>query len=175
MKSKKIVMSGKQFAGKDTLALMLLEELKDFKRIGIGDSIKIEFAKLKNTTVEEVEANKSHYRPEIIILANEGRAKDPDYWLKKVVEREDNIIVPDMRMKHEYNIFKQNDAVLIRVEADREQRVKRGILVKEDDATETNLDDVKDWNFIIENNEDLEQLRLKAKKLAYEIIQKPTL
>ena len=38
---KLIVLSGKQYSGKDTLAKLLLEEFKTFKRIGIGNAIKI--------------------------------------------------------------------------------------------------------------------------------------
>ena len=43
-----IVISGKQYSGKDTLAKILLEKLPDFKRIGIGDAIKIEYGKRNN-------------------------------------------------------------------------------------------------------------------------------
>ena len=56
--NKIIIISGKQYSGKDTLAKILLEELSDFKRIGIGDAIKIEYGKMKNLTFEEIEKNK---------------------------------------------------------------------------------------------------------------------
>ena len=42
---KLIVISGKQYSGKDTVAKLLLAELKSFKRIGIGDAIKIMYGK----------------------------------------------------------------------------------------------------------------------------------
>ena len=37
-----LVISGKQYSGKDTLAKILLEKLDGYKRIGLGDAIKIE-------------------------------------------------------------------------------------------------------------------------------------
>ena len=40
-----IAVSGKQFAGKDTVVEILLQYLKNFKRIGIGDAIKEEYSK----------------------------------------------------------------------------------------------------------------------------------
>ena len=43
MADKIIVISGKQYSGKDTAAKILLENLTNFKRIGLGDAIKIEY------------------------------------------------------------------------------------------------------------------------------------
>ena len=47
MTKKIIVLSGKQFSGKDTVAKFLLEFLPNFKRIGIGDAIKLEYLSRK--------------------------------------------------------------------------------------------------------------------------------
>jgi len=163
MTKKIIVLSGKQFSGKDTFAKFLLEFLPNFKRIGLGDAIKIEYGKQKGLTFEEIEANKSNYRADLIALGDWGRAQDADYWLKRIIAQEDNVIVPDLRMPHELKVFKEHGAVSIRVEAPRENRALRGVLVKEDDPTETLLDNIKDWDFIIENNSTLEDLREKAK------------
>ena len=79
-----IVISGKQYSGKDTLAKILLEKLDGFKRIGIGDAIKIEYGKRHNLTFEEIEENKHLYRNDLINLGNEGRAIDPNFWLYKL-------------------------------------------------------------------------------------------
>ena len=46
MDRKIIIVSGKQFSGKDTVAKIFLELLPDFKRIGLGDAIKIEYGKI---------------------------------------------------------------------------------------------------------------------------------
>lgn len=41
----------------------------------------------------------------------------------------------------------------------------RGVLVGEDDITEVGLDDVKDWDYIIENNSTYEDLKKKVDDL----------
>ena len=105
----------------------------------------------------------------MINLGNWGRAKDPDYWLKKILEQEGNIIVTDVRVPHEYEVFKNAGAITIRVEATRETRSKRGTLIGENDITETGLDNIKDWDFIIDNNGDYEALKNNVEKIIKEI------
>ncbi len=168
MANKIIVLSGKQFSGKDTVAKFLLEVLTDYKRIGIGDAIKIEYGKRKGLTFDEIESNKHQYRADLINLGNWGRNQDPDFWLKKIIEQDGNIIVPDLRVPHELELFKQHGAKSIRVEAPRENRALRGTLVKEDDPTETLLDSITDWDYVVKNDGTLEELREKAMKLSKE-------
>lgn len=153
-----ITLSGKQFSGKDTVAQILLTELKDFKRIGLGDAIKLQYAKEKSIPFEEIEQNKAKYRPDLIALGDKGRAIDPDYWLNSVVNHEGNIIVPDVRMPHEFDVFKAHNAFTIRVEASEEVRALRGTIVKADDTTETALDGIKTWDFIVYNDSTHDEL-----------------
>lgn len=169
-----IVLSGKQFSGKDTAAKIMLDLLPDFKRIGLGDAIKIEYGELKNLSFEEIEKNKPQYRPDLIELGNKRRLEDPDYWLKKVIAQPGNVIVPDIRLKHELEIFKNSNAITIRVESDRDNRAKRGILIKEDDLTETDLDDISDWDYVIYNNSTYEDLVNEVQKIT-DIIKKSLL
>lgn len=159
MANKIIIFSGKQYAGKDTAAKILLDKLKDFRRCAMGDIIKLTYGKEKNLTYDEIEKNKAQYRADLIKLGNWGRAQDPDYWIKKIIEQEGNIIVTDVRVPHEYEVFKNAGAITIRVEASRETRAKRGELVGENDITETGLDNIKDWDFVIDNNSDYEHLK----------------
>ena len=107
--NKIIVISGKQYSGKDTLAKILLEKMPDFKRIGIGDSIKIEYGKRKNLTFEQIESQKHLYRADLIELGNWGRNQDKDYWLKNLANM-DKIIVPDVRVTPEVNFFKLKES-----------------------------------------------------------------
>ena len=165
MTKKIVAISGKQFSGKDTVAALLLKLMPDFKRIGIGDAIKIEYGRRKGLSFEEIESNKAHYRPDLIDLGDEGRAIDPDFWLKKIVEQDCNIIIPDVRLKHELELFRSYGAKTIRVESGRENRAKRGTLVQENDMTETDLDDINDWDFVINNDEALEELEIALNEL----------
>ncbi|MBE7703851.1 MAG: hypothetical protein E7Z89_07370 [Cyanobacteria bacterium SIG28] len=161
-----ITFSGKQYSGKDTAAKILLEEMKDFRRCAMGDIIKIEYGKLNNLTYEEIEANKVQYRQGLIDLGNWGRSQSPDYWLDKIIAQEGNIVVTDVRIKHEYDVFKKAGAITIRVEAEREIRELRGgKLIGEDDVTEVDLDNIQDWDFVIDNNKDYETLKKNVLKI----------
>ncbi len=165
MADKIIIFSGKQYAGKDTAAKIMLDEMPDFRRCAMGDIIKLTYGAQKNLTYEEIEKNKSKYRADLIILGNWGRAQSPDYWLQKIVEQDGNIIVTDVRIPHEYEVFKKAGAITIRVEATREIRASRGELIGEEDITEVGLDNIKDWDFIIDNNSSYENLKLQVNKI----------
>lgn len=159
MSEKIVILSGKQYSGKDTAAKILLDELKNYKRIGLGDAIKIEYSEKTGLTVEEIEKNKHIYRPDLIALGNKRRAEDKDYWIKKVIAQEGNIIVPDVRVKRELEFFKEADAFTIRVESNEENRSKRGKLTSQNDRTETDLDEINDWDAVIYNNSTYEDLK----------------
>lgn len=167
MADKIIIFSGKQYSGKDTAAKILLEAMPDFTRCAMGDIIKFEYGKLHNLTYEEIEADKSLYRQGLIDLGNWGRVQNPDYWLEKIISRDGNIVVTDVRLKHEYEIFKKAGAISIRVETRRELReIRGGKLVAENDITEVDLDNIQDWDFLIDNNMDYETLRQNVLKIA---------
>jgi len=165
MNNKIIVFSGKQLSGKDCIAKLLLAYLSDFKRIGIGDAIKLEYMENTGIPVEEIEKNKAIYRGDLIALGQKRRAEDQDYWLKKIIDLPFNIVVPDMRMKHELEIFKAAGAFVIRVNAPLEARQARGALSNINDVTETELDDVKDWDYVIDNDGTLDDLKHKVSAL----------
>ncbi len=162
MANKIIIFSGKQYSGKDTVAKIMLAEMKDYKRCAMGDIIKLTYGEQQGLTYEEIEKNKPLYRQDLINLGNWGRAQDPDYWLKKIVEQDGNIMVTDVRVPHEYEVFKNAGAITIRVEASRDTRASRGELVGENDITEIGLDNIKDWDYIVENNSDYETLKEKV-------------
>lgn len=168
MTDKIIIFSGKQYSGKDTVAKIMLAEMTNYKRCAMGDIIKLTYGEQKGLTYEEIEKNKPLYRQDLINLGNWGRAQDPDYWLKKIIEQDGNIMVTDVRVPHEYEVFKNAGAITIRIEASRETRASRGELVGENDITEIGLDNIKDWDYVIDNNSDYETLKEKV----YAIIQK---
>ena len=147
-----IIFSGKQYAGKDTAAKIMLDKMPNYRRCAMGDIIKLTYGAQKGLTYDEIEKNKAKYRSDLIVLGNWGREQDPDYWLKKIINQKGNIIVTDVRVPHEYEVFKNAGAITIRVEATRETRAKRGQLVGENDITEVGLDNEKNWDYIIDNN-----------------------
>jgi phosphomevalonate kinase len=170
MVDKIIIFSGKQYSGKDTAAKIMLEKMPDYRRCAIGDIIKLTYGEQNNLTYDEIEANKPKYRAGLIELGNWGRAQDPDYWLKKILEQEGNIIVTDVRVPHEYKIFKNAGAITIRINANRDLRQARGgKLVGEDDITEIGLDDIVNWDFVIDNNHDYKTLTDNVEKIIEKI------
>ena len=169
MKKKIIVLSGKQFCGKDTVAKILLQNFKNFTRIGLGDAIKLEYGEKIGLTLDEVEKNKSQYRADLQALGNKRREEDSDYWIKKVITLPQDIIVPDIRVQKEYEYFKNAGAFMIRVEASEHVRSQRGTLSAQNDITETALDNIKDWHYVIENEGSYDELILKANDLIEKI------
>ena len=166
MADKIIIFSGKQYSGKDTAAKILMEATNEYKRCAMGDIIKLEYGKQHNLTYEEIENNKVKYRQGLIDLGNWGRQQSPDYWLEKIISQEGKIVVTDVRIKHEYEVFKKAGAISIRVEAERDLREARGgKLVGEDDVTEVDLDNIQDWDFLIDNNKDYETLKENVLKI----------
>lgn len=159
-----LVISGKQYSGKDTLAKILIEKMPDYRRIGLGDAIKIEYAKRKNITVDEIVENKHLYRNDLIKLGNWGRNINPDYWINNLLNF-DKIIVPDIRVLHEAEFFKSVGAFLVRVESDFENRSKRGIVVNNDDETEIALDNYSGFDVVVYNNSSYEDLVNQADKV----------
>jgi len=164
-----IIFSGKQYSGKDTLAKIMLQNMPEFHRCAMGDIIKLEYGRQHNLTYEEIEQNKSQYRQGLIDLGNWGRSQSDDYWIKKIIAEEGNIMVTDVRVPFEYKTFKSAGAISIRVECPREIRLQRGELIGENDVTETGLDHIEDWDYVIQNNSDLKTLEQKARKLIEEI------
>ena len=161
--------SGKQYAGKDTAAKIMLDKMPNYRRCAMGDIIKLTYGAQKGLTYDEIEKNKAKYRSDLIVLGNWGREQDPDYWLKKIINQKGNIIVTDVRVPHEYEVFKNAGAITIRVEATRETRAKRGQLVGENDITAVGLDNEKNWDYIIDNNSTYEHLKSQVEKIIDEI------
>ncbi len=68
-------------------------------------------------------------------------------------------------MPHEYEIFKNAGAISIRIEATQQTRAERGELVGENDITETGLDDIKDWDYLVTNDSNYENLKTQIEKI----------
>ena len=164
-----IVFSGKQFSGKDTVAKIILNEFSNFKRIGIADAIKMQYSQKTGLSIEEIEKNKPIYRQDLIDLGDWGRAQHPHFWLNSIIAYEGDTIVTDLRVKDELNLFKEHGAFTVRVEASENVRATRGQLASKNDATETGLDDVDDWDFVIHNEGTYEELVENTKELIEKI------
>lgn len=169
-KQKKIIVfSGKQFSGKDTVAKILLKKFSNLKRMGIADAIKMRYSQKTGLSVAEIEKNKSVYRADLIELGNWGRSQNQDFWLYSILDSVCDVVVTDIRMKHELDVFKREGAITVRVEADEKVRSQRGKLASKDDDTETQLDNIKDWDFVIKNNGSYDELEQNTSVLINEL------
>jgi len=160
-----IGISGKQYAGKDLLAGLIQKHWPQYQKIPLAYAIKKAYADEQGLTLDQVEANKAQHRPGLIEKGNWGRAQDPDYWLKLVLNSQTPTIISDVRLLREHTLLRQAGALLIRLNADRDTRSARGQLVSEKDPTECELDEVNDWDLVLENNQsagELEALLLQS-------------
>lgn len=160
-----IAISGKQYSGKDLLSSLLLKHLPHYTQLPLAQAIKATYAQQHSLTLEEVEHNKAHYRPGIIAIGDWGRAQDPDYWLKRVLNNPAPKIISDVRLKREYELLRDHQAFLIRLNADRAIRAQRGLIVSEEDPTERDLDKVTHWDAVFVNNGSIDELEAQLIKL----------
>lgn len=89
------------------------------------------------------------------------RSHDPDFHVKKTLKRIDdkNYCLDDTRFENELNILKTAPNTIA-------IRVNRSSLKSIDEhVSEKALDNYKDWDYVIDNNGTLEDLRLKAKEI----------
>lgn len=75
-------------------------------------------------------------------------------------------------MKHELDVFRSHGAFTVRVDAKEEVRRKRGKLVSGNDTTETELDNIKDWDYVFDNNGSYEDLQNNIPELIKAIEEK---
>lgn len=160
-----IAISGKQYVGKDCLADLLMARLPGLRKVPLAGAIKAAYARQNGLSMEEIETHKALHRPGLIAMGDWGRAQDPDYWLKQVLDQPGRLIIPDVRLKREYDMLKAAGAYLIRLEADRAVRAGRGTIVSEADPTETQLDPITDWDAVLTNNGTVAELAAQLERL----------
>ena len=155
-----ILISGKRLSGKDTVANILSELLKD-KTIEIthlADAIRKEVMDLyphEITNIKQLADNddpiKKKYRPELIRIGQERRAVNVDHWCEVTLEDglysgKDVVIIPDIRFPNELKFFRKQediDTFAIRVSATPEARAARGYEFTQgvdNDVSEVSLD-----------------------------------
>lgn len=167
-----IAISGKQLAGKDSLADLMLSCLGEqgFHKMPIARGIKEEFANIYGLTPQGIDENKALYRPGLIALGQRRRLNDANYWLSRVFEIPGPKIVSDLRLLHEYKFFKDKGAFLIRVNCNDSLRATRGTIIAANDPTECELDEISDWDAVLENDGSLESLKTKVEDLCQSIL-----
>lgn len=175
---KKIIgISGRIGSGKDTLADFMIKELSNFKveRRYFANKIK-EFHKELTGIGGYTQEEKNLYLEDFGFTVGEGlqkigeglrQAYHKSIWVNSVLTGADKdayIFLTDIRYPNEADYIKGVDGLLIRLEgdpADVRKNSKRDLT----HASETSLDDYKDFDIIYDNNKGLDELELFAKRI----------
>ncbi len=182
----KIAISGKAGSGKNTVASIILEELSILKNIKLtsqtiafADPIKEIILKMFPGAREDYLFGPSElrskeipgtnfkfgknisYRDALIMIGTMARDFNPNIWVecfdKSVKNLNPNkiIIVPDLRFQEEFNYLIDHNYFLI--------KLNREKFTKINDKSELDQDNFKNFNFILDNNGSLDDLRLNIK------------
>jgi dephospho-CoA kinase len=193
MVQNKIAISGKANCGKNTVAEMLVDQLKFIgsieKIVAIADPMKSivqqmfpeaksEYlhgeSKLRSEIIDpkykDENGNPLTYRRALLDLGKFGRAYYKDLWLNLMVEEANRskeintYIVSDVRFISEYSYLKKAGFIMIRVLRDQSAKI--------DDVSEKEQDSIKDsdFHFVIKNNGSLKDLQEEVDFLADKIV-----
>ncbi|XP_050420259.1 phosphomevalonate kinase [Adelges cooleyi] len=162
--------SGKRKSGKDYITDTIYNRigLEKCVIIRLSGPIKKHWAQAKSLQFDELLSDgqmKEQYRKAMIDWSDEIRSKDPSYFCRLAVEMydpnhtKDIWVISDARRKTDIAWFKSNfsNVKTIRIEAKECTRKKRGwnySLGVDDISSECDLDQVTDWNWIIQNDKD---------------------
>lgn len=119
--------SGKMGSGKDTVYQLIkhfLSPTKHVCKLAFADALKLEVSKATGKPIEYIEQNKKHFR---LILQGWGsdfrrQLTSDDYWLIQFLQQLQQlpsnafVVVPDVRFENEYNLIRQLDGELWRIE-----------------------------------------------------------
>ena len=171
LKQDKIVaISGKQLAGKTTAAGYFKQIMPEYEIVHLADALKDEYCEEEGITRETLEEYKYIHRRGLIELGSEGRARDINYWVKKVLNHPNypKLIIPDVRFMTEIKELTKHHTYFISIRASRKERIKRGFLACEDDPSENDieLEDHEIFHSIINNTRSLRYLEKRCYGIA---------
>jgi len=157
-----ILFSGKRKSGKDFLAAALLAKLTDqvAQIIRISEPIKKHWAKKMDLSVNDLLGPlKEEHRKQMIVWSDKVRTQLPTFFCLEAFKSASKpiVIVSDVRRRTDMDYFTSLNIPLlaVRINASDEERIERGWEFTEgvdDVASECDLDDSDEWDFVINNN-----------------------
>ena len=160
----KLAISGKMGSGKSHLADKLMK-MFDFKKTSFAERVKELAAELFNMKEKD--------RGLLINLATKMREIDPKVWINCVinsVNKNQNIVLDDLRLANEYQTLKDNNWIIIKLDINEEIRKKQlqekyksnyeSHKIHFDSITENDVVSMADncFDFVIRNSRDEERL-----------------
>lgn len=155
-----IAISGRAGSGKDTVGQIIQRKLGG-TLCHIADPLKDEFCEVNGISRAEFDFNKELYRSDLIKFGNDYHSRNPVQYLRMLPNYG---IVCDLRYIMEYTWFSGQQALMVRVCSDPEDRKRRGRPMNIDDRSETELDNIIQWDWIIHNTGSLEELEADIDK-----------
>jgi len=188
----RVAISGKANAGKNSVAEMLVNQLKftgsHEKICAIADPmkhiVKQMFPEAKDECLfggsakrsevidekyKDAEGNQLTYRRALLDLGAFGRSYYGDIWLNLMVQEANRskevntYIISDVRFCNEFNYLKKAGFIMVRVLRDQSSKI--------DDVSEKEQDSIldSDFDYVIKNNETLQDLEKNIKTLAIKV------
>lgn len=177
-----LAISGKRRTGKSTLAHILYTNY-NIVPLSLAGPLKDMCMEQFGLTWEQVDGelkeiiDKRYNKTPRQIMIETGqfyRSINKDFWINKLINKavaleRDIIAVPDVRFKNEIDKLKKHGAMLVRLERD---EAFTGTNIQ--DASETELDNYKDWDFLLPAafNTDMTDLERAAERIYVGISQK---
>lgn len=167
-----IGISGKKRSGKDTVADMLQMFLPKTIKYHFATPLKREVAAVMNVSVEYIDQHKDNFRKILQGYGTDYRRMlfGDDFWIKKMQTalgvisangNVNNIVIPDVRFKNEYEFVKANHGLMIRVNSNRTDNADTHI-------SETELDKFT-FDYTIDNSGTLVELSEQVETIASKI------
>ncbi|XP_005106722.2 phosphomevalonate kinase [Aplysia californica] len=168
-----LILSGKRKCGKDYISDLLLSRLGADRCsiLRLSGPLKKQYAQEHGLDFErllDASDYKEKYRADMIRWGEEKRNKDAGFFCRLATRGEGSErevwIISDARRVSDIDYFKTNyskETVTLRVQADMKVRENRGFVFTpgvDDAESECGLDQGVDWDFVVTNNGDQQQL-----------------
>lgn len=177
-----ILLSGKRFSGKDKVKDLLQKFFKNSASLSLADECKQMYAKENDLDGERLINDREYkeiHRNGLTEFYKKSLTENEFFFesyvetiIKKVTV--DTIIIPDIRTNNNLKFFHEIygvNCVTIRINSTEEEKSKRGWIRTDydDSIIETELDNIDNWDYIIQNNGTLDELCEEIKTVANDI------
>ena len=161
----KIAFGSKMGVGKDEAYRYINSKTGSVKNIKFADSI----YNILHYAQHICKFDKEKDRQFLQIVGDWARNKDPSVWINLAMAEQKNnehCIITDLRYKNEFNALKQDGWILVKIIRNtiENNRTGNGCLTH---SSENDLDDIdnKQWDYIIYNNNSLDEFHNKLNNL----------